>query len=401
MRVLLVTQYFYPENFKSNDIAFELVKKGHQVDVLTGIPNYPEGSYTKGYGLFKRRVETIKGVRVYRSFQFPRGKGGGVRLLLNYASYVLSASFNVLFFFVFKKYDCTVVHAPSPITQAYPALLLKRLRGVPVYLWVMDIWPDAIISAGGIRNQRIIRMVDKMVRGIYRNCDKLLISSKRFTESILTKGDLADKIAYFPNWSADMLQVDRSVPLPELPKGFRIMLAGNLGKAQNLEAVMETVLLLREQKDIQWIFVGDGTKREWLERFVKAHQLEDVVSVMGRYPAERMPLFFEQADALLLTLKSGFPHLRMVVPARLQSYMSAGKPVLAMIDGGAVDIIEEANCGYAVPAGDSNQLAQVIRTKVYTDRAAWQQLGQNGRAYFEQYFTKEICIQRLMALLKK
>ena len=194
MKILIVSQYFYPENFKSNDIAFELVKRGHEVDALVGIPNYPEGKIYSGYGLFKKRRESIKGVNVYRSFQIPRGTGGGLKLMINYLSFVLSSCFNVLFYFAWRNYDAIIVHEVSPIFQAYPAILLRKLRKVPVYLWVLDIWPDAMMSGGGIKNKKILSFVNRLVVNIYSQCDRILISSKRFTESILSKGDFIDKI---------------------------------------------------------------------------------------------------------------------------------------------------------------------------------------------------------------
>lgn len=398
MRVLLVTQYFYPENFKSNDIAFELVKRGYQVDALVGIPNYPEGKYYKGYGIFKKRKEVINGVNVYRSFQISRGHGG-IRLMLNYISYVISACFNVLFFFVFKKYDAIIVHETSPIFQAIPAILLKKINRIPMYMWVLDIWPDAMRSGGGVKNEHIIGIVDKIVKWVYRNTDKILISSKRFTESILPKGDFKNKIIYFPNWSEDILTMSHNYVIPELPSGFIIMLAGNLGKSQNLEAVVRTILELRDIEDLKWVFVGDGSKKEWLQTFVKEHSLETTVYVMGRFPFEAMPVFFEKANAMLVTLKAGFPHLGMVVPARLQSYMSAGRPVLAMIGDGGADVIKAANCGYAVPAGESTMLAKVIREQVLSSREAFEKMGRNGRVYFEKEFTKDKCIEHLCEIL--
>jgi len=403
MRILIVTQYFYPENFKSNDIAFEMVKKGHQVDVLCGIPNYPQGKYYKGHGVFSKRKENIKGVNVYRSFQFPRGKGGRLRLMVNYLSYVISASLYILFFFSFKKYDCTIVHEVSPIFQAYPALLLKKIKKIPMYLWVLDLWPDAMMSGGGIKNKSLLSFVNKLVCNIYRHSDKILISSRRFRDSITTKGDFDKKIEYFPNWSDDMLfPLKKTVnSIPQLPSGFKIMLAGNLGKSQNLEAVMETILELRNISNLKWLFLGDGTKKKWLDDFIEENDLKGTVSAMGRYPADMMPAFFEKADALLLTLKSGFPHLKMVVPARLQTYMSSAKPILGMIDGGAVDIIKEAKCGFTVPAGDSKALAETIKQKVLTDLETWSDMGKNGRKYYTNNFTKEICINNLEKILIK
>lgn len=401
MRVLLVTQYFYPENFKSNDIAFELVKKGCKVDALVGIPNYPEGKVYDGYGFIKRRRENIKGVNVYRSFQISRGKGGKLRLMINYLSFVVSACFNVCFYFAWKKYDAIIVHEVSPIFQAYPALLLKKLKNIPVYLWVLDIWPDAMMSGGGVKNKKMLSIVNRQVKYIYKHSDKLLISSRRFTESILSKGNFANKIVYFPNWSDDLLDAELDYPIPQLPDGFKIMLAGNLGRSQNLEAVAQSILSLKDAKEVKWIFIGNGSEKEWLDRFIKEHNLKDVAFTLGRFPAEAMPTFFSKANALLVTLRPGFPHLGMVVPARLQAYMSAGRPVLAMIGNGGADIIKESNCGYAVPAGDYEALADTIRNKVLVDKGKFEELGYNGRFYFEKEFQKDVCIDNLCRILEE
>ena len=399
MRILLVTQYFYPEVFKSNDLAFELVKRGHQVDALVGIPNYPEGKYFKGYGIFKKRHEVVNGVNVYRTFQTPRGKGGW-RLPINYFSFVISGCFRILFQFAWKKkYDCIIGHEPSPIFQAYPALLLRELRKTPFYYWIMDLWPDAMKSGGGVKNEKVLNFVDKLVKGIYKRTDKILITSKRFREPIATKGDFADKIIYFPNWSDDILQMDDSYEIPQLPEGFKIMIAGNLGKSQNLEAVTEVMLGLKDVPEVKWVFVGGGSRKEWLEDFIKDNGLEDRAVCLGQYPFKAMPAFYKQADAMLVTLRAGFPHLEAVVPARLQSYMSAGRPVLAMIGCGGADIIEESKCGLAVPAGDSQALISVVKEKVLTDKESFRKMGENGRDYYNKYFRMDKCIDNLEKII--
>lgn len=399
MRILLVTQYFYPEVFKSNDLAFELVKRGHQVDALVGIPNYPEGKYFKGYGIFKKRHEVVNGVNIYRVFQTPRGKGGW-RLPINYFSFVISGCFRVLFQFAWKKkYDCIIGHEPSPIFQAYPALLLRKLRKTPFYYWIMDLWPDAMKSGGGVKNDKVLNFVDMLVKGIYKRTDKILITSKRFREPIAAKGDFADKIIYFPNWSDDILQMDDSYVIPQLPEGFKIMIAGNLGKSQNLEAVTEVMLGLKDVPEVKWVFVGGGSRKEWLESFIKENGLEDRAVCLGQYPFKAMPAFYKQADAMLVTLRAGFPHLEAVVPARLQSYMSAGRPVLAMIGCGGADIIEESKCGYAVPAGDSKALISVIKKIVLTDKENFRKMGENGRDYYNKYFRMDKCIDNLEEII--
>lgn len=399
MRILLVTQYFYPEVFKSNDLAFELAKRGHHVDALVGIPNYPEGEYFKGYGLFSKRHQIVNGVNVYRCFQTPRGKGGW-RLPINYLSYVISGCLWVLFFFAWKKkYDCIIGHEPSPIFQAYPALLLRKLRKIPFYYWIMDLWPDAMKSGGGVKNERILNWVDHLVKDIYRQTDKILITSKRFRESIEQKGDFKDKIIYFPNWSDDILEMFTDYEIPQLPDGFKIMIAGNLGKSQNLEAVAEVMLGLKGIPEIKWIFVGGGSRKEWLESFIKENRMEGNAVCLGQYPFKAMPAFFKHADAMLVTLGAGFPHLEAVVPARLQSYMSAGCPVLAMIGCGGADIITESNCGYTVPAGDSQSLIKIIKEKVLNHRDDFAQMGQNGRDYYMKNYRMDMCIDNLEKII--
>ena len=399
MRILLVTQYFYPEVFKSNDLAFELARRGHHVDALVGIPNYPEGKYFKGYGLFKKRHEVINGVNVYRCFQVPRGRGGW-RLPINYFSYVISGCLWVLFFFAWrKKYDCIIGHEPSPIFQAYPALLLRKLRKTPFYYWIMDLWPDAMMSGGGVKNKRLLGFIDKLVKGIYKQTDKILITSKRFREPIAAKGDFADKIIYFPNWSDDILNMPQDYDIPLLPDGFRIMIAGNLGKSQNLEAVTDVMLGLKDIPEVKWIFVGGGSRKDWLEQFIQENGLEDRAICVGQYPFKAMPAFFKRADAMLVTLRAGFSHLEAVVPARLQSYMSARRPVLAMIGCGGADIIEESHCGYAVPAGDSVALIELIKGKVLTNKAAFEQMGQNGRDYYTKNYRLDMCIDNLERII--
>lgn len=401
MRILLVTQYFYPEVFKSNDLAFELVRRGHKVDALVGIPNYPEGKYFRGYGLFKKRHEVVNGVNVYRTFQTPRGKGGW-RLPVNYFSYVFSGCLRVLFHLAWKKkYDCIIGHEPSPIFQAYPALLLRKLRGVPFYYWIMDLWPDAMKSGGGVKNKRVLQLVDKMVKGIYKQTDKILITSERFRKSIAAKGDFAEKIVYFPNWSDDILQMDDSYEIPPLPEGFRIMIAGNMGKAQDLDSVSKVMLGLKDVKEVKWVFVGGGSRKERLETFIKENGLEERAVCLGQYPFAAMPAFYKQADAMMVTLRGGFPHLEAVVPARLQSYMSAGRPILAMIGCGGADIIHESQCGYAVGAGEAERMVELIKEKVLADREGFEEKGKNGRDYYEEHYQLGDCIDNLERIINQ
>lgn len=399
MKVLIVTQYFYPENFKSNDIAFTLAERGMEVDVLVGIPNYPEGKYYKGYGIFRKRIEKINGIRVYRVFQTPRGRNRGWKLALNYVTYTIFASIWAFLLSMLKTYDAIIVHQPSPITQGIPAVLIKKIKKTPIYFWVLDIWPESMTSGSGIKNKYVLSVVDKIVRAMYNHSKKILISSTGFEPFILAKGDYKHKIVYFPNWSEDLLKMADNYPIPALPEGFIIMLAGNLGSAQLLDAIMYTALELKEEKNLKWIFIGDGSYKEWLNGFVKEHSLQNTVFIYGKFPFEAMPTFYKKANAMLLTLRCDFPHLKATVPARLQSYMAASKPIIAMIEGESAKIIQEAKCGLSVAAGDNKAFTTMIKEKVLSDKTAFEDLGKNGRKYFEKFFQKDICISHLIEII--
>lgn len=401
-RILVVTQYIYPENFKSNELVFELAKRGYHVDVLTGIPNYPEGVYFKGYGLFKKRIEKKDGVNFYRCWQSPRGrKASGVGLALNYITFVMSATLWVFFYFLWKKrYDAIITHEPSPITQLIPACLLGIIRKVPVYSWIMDIWPDAMknsVSPGLYK--KVAPILTAVTEWTYRHSDKILITSKGFEELICRNADYHDKIVYYPNWSVDMSVGADWFETPKLPEGFKIILAGNLGEAQDLDHIGEAMKLVHDLKEVKWIFVGDGSWKKWLDDFIKENHLEDTAVTLGRFPGAAMPAFFQQADAMLVTLRGGFIDLDMTVPARVQSYMSAGRPILAMIGQGTVDLVNEGDCGYAVGPSNYEALADVIRNKVLTDREGFEKKGINSRKMFEEQFTLNKCIDNLVTLI--
>lgn len=402
MRILVVTQYFQPENFKSNDIAFELSKRGHEVTVLTGIPNYPKGKFYKGYGLFNRRHERVNGVSIYRAFLIPRGKGGGLMLALNYLSWAFVASIWAFFMAIFRRYDAVFVHETSPITQGYPALVVKAICKCPLYFWVLDLWPESLQAAGGINNKAILGLFTRITRLMYRKSDKILISSNGFRKSILAKGDFENKIVYFPNWAESVFENDSeySGDLPELPDGFKVMFTGNVGEAQDFEHVMESALRLRDHKEIKFIIVGDGRKREWLLDFVRRNELQDTVSWLGRFPLGAIPSLSEKADVLFLALKD-VDIFSLTVPAKLQSYMAVGKPVAAMINGEAQNIVREAGCGLSADAGDSTTFADNILKMSKMSKDELVNMGQAGKKYYNENFRKSVCFKRLFNLIEK
>lgn len=400
MRVLLVTQYFYPESFKSNDIAFDLTKRGYSVTVLTGLPNYPGGKIYKGWGVFKKRKETINGVDIIRSLLIPRGKANGVRLFLNYFSWAFFASIRAFFLAFQKKFDCIIVHEPSPITQGFPAIVVKKIQKIPLYFWVLDLWPESLQFAGGIDNRSVHRFFGKIVKYIYNNSDKILISSNGFRKSILEKGDYENKIEYFPNWSEDTIAngID-NYEIPELPKGFKVLFAGNIGEAQDMSSVLKAANELKHRKDIHFIIVGDGRMKLWMENYIIEKGLADNIHLLGRFPIESMKTFFNRADALLVSLKDEII-FNVTVPAKIQAYMSVGKPILTMLNGEGNEIIQESKSGYISSSGDYKTLAKNILKLNTIDAEARKKMGQNAKVYYDTHFDKNKCMDNLELILK-
>ena len=395
-RVLLVTQYFQPENFKCNDIAFELQRRGYEVTVLTAIPNYPQGKYFDGYGLFKRRVEYVDGVKVIRGFVIPRGKGGKIGLSLNYLSYLVSSCLIALYLALRHRYDAVFVHQVSPVTIGVAATLVKRIQRIPMYFWVLDLWPESLTAAIGLRNRYILGFFSKMVQWFYRRSDKILISSRGFEESICKKGDFASKIVYFPNWVDAALTEVRDVTTPDVPQGFIAMFTGNIGASQDFGTVLSAAELLKAHKDIHFVIVGDGRARKWVEEQIAERGLQYSVHCVGSYPLEAMPATFAKADVLFAALKDE-PVFALTVPAKIQAYMSAGKPIVTMINGEAMELVREVGCGEAVVAEDAEAFAAAILRMSQLSDEERRAMGERGKNFAAENFD----FTRQMTLLEE
>lgn len=400
-RVLIVTQYFYPENFRINELAYELVKDGYTVDALVGIPNYPKGKFFDGYGLFKKRHEIKHGVNIFRCYQVPRGtKGSNVRLSLNYLSFVICASFWVLFKFAFKKkFDAIIAFEPSPITLILPAILLGKIRNTKVLSWIQDIWPDSVISSTSEKQQRVLLpILSSITEFVYRHSTKLLISSPGMADLICRKHDYSAKIEYVPNWSDDFLKAELS-DVPSMPNGFNLVMAGSINDGIGIPDLISLLEELRDYKDINVVFIGGGSKKEYLEEYVISNHLNNV-HLLGMFPYEKMPSFYAKADAMLLTLaKRKEKHLNATIPSRLQSYLSAGKPIFAMIGTGAGDVIKHAKCGFVVEPGDYKKLASLV-IENYKNKQQLEKLGNNARKAFERDFTIQVGLKHFEQLIE-
>ena len=392
-RCLLITNHFHPETFRCNDIAFELAKRGYEVKVLTAIPDYPEGKYHKGYSLFKRRVEKIDGVTVVRVPHIPRGNGKTMRMIIHYASAMFFFFFYALYQAIFHKYDCIFIHNTSPAFICLPAVLIKKLRGTPIDHWILDLWPESL-AAGGINNKKIYNIIEKMMKRVYRNSDIIHISSMGFKQLLIEKGVPEEKIEYLPNFCEDTLGNTTLKTIPELPNGFIVMFAGNIGEAQNMENVMKSALLLKEEKEIHFVLVGDGRKKAWIENFVKENSLESTVHLMGRWPIDTMSTFFAKADVMLVSLADEVA-FNLVLPAKVQAYMVNKKPILGMLNGEGQEVIRTANCGWSVNSDDVESMAKTIKELSQMTPEQLKAIGENGYKFYAQNFELNLCIDKV------
>lgn len=401
MRILIVTQYFWPENFRINDLAQGLCALGHDVTVLTGKPNYPSGRFFDGYGFWSRARETYHGIAVIRVPLVPRGSGGPVRLVINFLSFAFFAS--ILGPLRCRGvFDMVFVYEPSPVTVGLPGLVMKVVKRAPMLFWVQDLWPESLSATGAITSPWILNRVTSLVSFIYKGCDRVLVQSRAFIERVRSLGASSERILYYPN-SAEELY--RPVPRTDdgafqsLPKGFRVVFAGNIGAAQSFDTILSAADTLRLYRDIHWVILGDGRQFNWVKEEVARRGLSETVHLLGRHPVESMPYWFAHADAMLVTLRRD-PIFALTIPSKLQSYMACGRPILAALEGEGARIMEEAQAGIVVPADDAAALAdgalRLFRMRVEEREA----MGQNGRRYFLQEFARDALIARLDALMR-
>lgn len=401
MNILIITQYFWPEAFRINDLAEGLVERGHEITVLTGKPNYPEGRFYPGYRFLNKTRESYGTIDIIRSPLLPRGKNSKIKLALNYLSFAFFASFVGVF--KCKKPDIIFVFEPSPITVGIPAIFYKKIKKVPIVFWVQDLWPESVVGVEAIRSKRILRWLEKLVHYIYKHCDRILTTSKAFFTSIRRFDVSDDKLRYFPQTAESLYKPVDPDNIPEeklMPKGFRILFSGNIGIAQNIECILRAAELLKEHKEIKWIFLGDGSKRVWLQEQIKQRDLNDTVFWLGQFPAEAMPRFFACSDALLVTLKKD-PVYSMTIPGKVQSYLACAKPIIAALDGEGREVIEEAKAGLTTHSGDPESLAKTALEMYRLNETERKLMGLNGLDYFNQHFQRDVLLQNLENWMKE
>lgn len=403
LRVLVVTQYFWPENMRINDLVRDFSAKGHEVTVLTGLPNYPEGKVFQAFRNNPEAFANYVGAEVVRVPLVPRGKRAW-RLVLNYLSFFLMASTLGAFKLRGKKFDVVFVYAVSPIMAAIPAVVIGRLKRAPVFVWVLDLWPETLRAVNVVHNPRMLALVGKVVSWIYNRTDYLLLQSHGFFDNVrryCTRDVAPERLVYFPSWAEDEFSGPAPVGqglIEHDPSVFTVVFAGNLGEAQDFPAIIDAVQALQDRVPVRWVIVGDGRMCGWLAEQVASRGLNNV-ELLGRHPLEAMPGLFAQADALLVSLRTN-DVFEKTIPGKVQAYLASGRPILGMINGEAARVIKESGAGYACESGNAEELARITQQLATTSLDQRRQMGEAGRLYYQQQYSRPALLARLEKLFR-
>lgn len=403
MSILIVTQYFWPENMRINDLVRDLSEKGHQVTVLTGLPNYPEGKIYEEYKSAPLDYSKFHGAKIIRVPLVPRGKKS-ITLILNYLTFFLLASVIGPWKLRALKFDSIFVYAVSPIMAAIPALIIGRIKKTPVFIWILDLWPETLRAVGVLRHPKLLALVGRMVSCIYNRADYLLIQSNGFYENVkryCTKYISPERIIYFPSWAEDDFNSSDEINTVLLDKNtsvFTVLFAGNIGEAQDFPAIIEAAQKLVDMVPVRWVIVGDGRMSDWLAIKIKELKLDNVL-LLGRHPLNEMPGLFSCADALLVSLKTN-DVFEKTIPGKVQAYLASGKPIIGMIDGEAARVINDSGAGLSCASGDATALSEIVFKLASTSNETRQAMGKAGREYYLDNFHKSKLLTRLGALFQ-
>ena len=399
MRILIISQYFYPENFKINEIAFYLEKEGFDVTVLTSKPNYPEGKFFEGYNFFNKNTEFIKGVKIIRVPTIPRLNGGIFGMVLNYLSFLVF-SFFVALFRIKNNYDLILATLLTPATSLLPMIWIKKRFATPVILWVLDLWPDSFYGNTAYRVKYLDVLMERISDKIYNSADSILISSNYFRNPIIKRLTTGKNLTFFPNWADNIFYEklkNNSINQFTYPKGFNIVFAGTIGESQGFEDIVEAAKLTLNTS-INWILIGDGRKRDWIKNQIEYFNITNIY-LPGRYPLESMPLYFASADCLLITLKKD-KVFSNTLPAKLQPYLTSGKPILGNLSGEGLDIINNNSIGLGCDPGDPIQLAKLATEISFFSKTKLLEIEKSCLKLNNGVFSKEKIFQTLLAEIK-
>lgn len=393
MKINIFSYVFWPEYFLVNELAQAFVKNGHDVSVQTSLPNYQSGSIAQGYDLLRGPYkENHQGVNIFRYPVVPR-KNSFVCLALNYLTNVCVGFLNLI---RLPKADIYFFYATSPLLFILPVVILKKITRKPLVIWYQDLWPDSFFAVTGLNSKGILlKILNPFIRFIYNNTDLMLLQSPAFAENLKRYG-YQGRTEILYNW-APSVSTSETVPewLSELPKDkFILTFAGNIGKVQALEHLIEAASKLQsESPNIHIAIVGEGSFLDVLKKRAGELKLSNV-RFYGRKPVEDMPALFKSSDALLVSLKND-PTFNAVVPSKIQAYMTSGKPILAFLNGVGAQVVKDAGCGVVVPAEDQSALVDKLKYLESLSVSERDQMGRQGQVFFKANFEKTASLLKL------
>ncbi len=397
MKVLVVCQYYKPEPFRISDICEEMVRRGNEVTVLTGVPNYPMGYIYDGYKNGEKRYETLDGVDVHRCFTIGR-RHGAIWRFLNYYSFVISSKRAVNS--LDSDYDIVFVNQLSPVMMAEAGIKYAKKYEIPLVMYCLDLWPESLCTGGIKKGSFIYNIFHKVSGKLYRACDRILMTSQGF-EKYLSKefGIEKDKLCYLPQYAEDLF--DNTIfKNNTLDKNINLVFAGNVGVAQRVDLIVRAAAIIEKKElPVCWHIVGDGSELANCKALTSELGLNSV-TFHGRHPVEEMPTFYTKADAMLLTLDDD-EIISYTLPGKIQSYMAAGKPIIASANGETPRIINDADCGLCAPAGSAEELAQVVEKFASLSEDERLEMGSNSYDYYSANFKREIFMNKLETELMK
>lgn len=392
MKILVVCQHFYPENFRINDICFELAKKGNDVTVLTGLPNYPKGKILNDYKWHKNRKQMINGVKVVRCSLVGRGNTT-IKMMINYMWFAIFGSIKALF--MKKDFDIVYVYQLSPITMAWPGIVVKEMKNIPLVIHCLDQWPVSVTAGPIKKNSFIFKILTKLSIFTYNEADVITISSKSFLKYFEKSLNILKKdkgLIYWPSYAESEYKLLGSIN----NKTFDLVFAGNIGPAQSVETIIEAANLIKDEKDIIFHIVGDGLSREKCEKLANEYKLKNV-KFYGYHPVSEMDKYYKLADAFIITMLDN-EIVNNTLPAKIQSYMLAGKPILGAVNGEVKDVIFEADCGLCSKSLDYKKLASNI---IYArdNKQKLKLWGNNAYDYCIKHFDKDVCMNNFEEII--
>ena len=403
MKILIITQYFWPENFRINEVSEELVKLGHEVLILTGYPNYPKGEIFSEFKKNHKKFSQYKGAKIIRVPLLAR-KQNNINLILNYISFLLNSIIFGYFKLRGKEVDIIFTCQLSPVTIGITSAFFSKILDIPQVFWVQDLWPDTLVGLKILNKNWQINLLKILVNWIYSRCDLILAQSKSILKEIKNYSSVKDNIAYFPTWAESNLFLKVAPAAPEIKpkKIFTIMFAGNIGEAQDFPSLIKAVqnITLNNVKNFRIILIGDGSKKEWVKSEVKKLNLEKFFEFYNSYPLEKMPSFFRHADAMLVSLlnKKAF---NMTIPGKIQFYLSAGIPIIGMICGAGAEVIKKSKGGFVCDSGDYLSLSKIIQNMILLDKKDLKEIGFKGKQFADKEFSKINLLKKLNKILIK